>query len=528
VSLGSFGFTSFDMNFLTALLSIVVIDLVLAGDNAVVIAMAVRSLPRGQRKKGILFGAGAAVLLRVVLTFFVAQLLILSYVKLAGGILILWVAVKLFIEGAPEEEGERKATTLWQAIKIIVIADITMSLDNMLAVGGASHGNMFLLLFGLGLSIPFIVLTSNLLSMLMDKYPVIITIGAAILGKVGGEMIITDPFTVGLLPASLRAPGMTAPAGVIQYSVEAFFAAWVIIAGKLWMQRMIRKEEEKEAIVQQVTEGAEPGRPKAVLTISREFGSGGRELGQAVARDLGYQYVDRETILADIRKDGPKWEQWAKDLDEHCPTVWEKYDWSFRGFAALVQSHILEHAEHGGVVVMGRGGNFLLKEVPQALRVRITAPLEDRIERVVKREGVDRDTAKWLCEKTDNERSCFLRSLYGKAWDDPAEYDNVFQATGQSIDGIVAEVKSALKERELRATDAAQHTLRMLAAAAKIKAGIAVNPRFFIPVLDVVYEGTGLILRGVTHTPKEHKRIEDEARRLAGGLPLRCELHYRK
>jgi YjbE family integral membrane protein len=233
VDLGVFGSISFDLKFLTSLFSIVIIDLILAGDNAVVIAMAVRSLPREQRKKGIMFGAGAAVLLRVVLTFFVAQLLTVSYVKLVGGILILWIAVKLFVEGAPEDEHGREATTLWQAVKIIVIADITMALDNMLAVGGASHGNLFLLLFGLGLSIPFVVLTSNLLSMLMDKYPIIIYIGAAILGKVGGEMIITDPFTVGLI----------SPGKPLIYAVEVLFAAGVIVAGKLWIRRAIAREE---------------------------------------------------------------------------------------------------------------------------------------------------------------------------------------------------------------------------------------------------------------------------------------------
>jgi YjbE family integral membrane protein len=253
VDLGVFGLISFDLKFLTSLFSIVIIDLILAGDNAVVIAMAVRSLPREQRKKGIMFGAGAAVLLRVVLTFFVAQLLTVSYVKLVGGLLILWIAVKLFVEGAPEDEHGREATTLWQAIKIIVIADITMALDNMLAVGGASHGNLFLLLFGLGLSIPFVVLTSNLLSMLMDKYPVIIYIGAAILGKVGGEMILTDPFTVGLLPQGLLDPGMlakgvAAPAAALKYSVEVLFAAGVIVAGKLWIRRAIAREESAEHV----------------------------------------------------------------------------------------------------------------------------------------------------------------------------------------------------------------------------------------------------------------------------------------
>ncbi len=526
IDLGAFGQISFDLAFLSALLSIVIIDLILAGDNAVVIAMAVRSLPQEQRRKGILFGAGAAVLLRVMLTFFVAQLLNISYVKLAGGILILWIAVKLFVEGAPEDGHDRKATTIWQAIKLIVIADITMSLDNMLAVGGASHGNMFLLLFGLGLSIPFIVFTSNLLSMLMDKYPIIITIGAAILGKVGGEMMITDPFTLRLLPDALLTSDKLHPLPLLQYSVEVFFAAGVIIAGKLLMKRMAGIGEKEVAMVQFAAEQAEARGPKAILTISREFGSGGREIGQSVARELGYAYVDREVILADIREHGAKWEQWAHDLDEHRPTVWEKYDWSFRGFASLVQLHLLEHAEKGGVVIMGRGGNFVLKDVAHAYRIRVTAPLDVRIERIVQREGVDRETAQWLCEKTDRERAGFLHAIYGSRWDDPAEYDHVYAVSGQSVERNVKEVIKALTGRPV--TFRGQQTLRLLTAAARIKAGIATNPRFFIPVFDVLPDGDGLVLRGITHTPKEHTHIEEEARRLAGDLPLRCKLHYRR
>jgi len=150
LDLGILGKITFDLNFLSALFSIVIIDLILAGDNAVVIAMAVRSLPAKQRKKGIIFGAGAAVLLRVMATFFVAQLLQINYLKIGGGLLILWIAVKLFVEGAQENSIKREAATIAQAVKLIVIADITMSIDNMLAVGGASHGNFFLLLFGLG------------------------------------------------------------------------------------------------------------------------------------------------------------------------------------------------------------------------------------------------------------------------------------------------------------------------------------------------------------------------------------------
>ncbi|TAL25430.1 MAG: TerC family protein [Nitrospirae bacterium] len=238
LDLGILGKITFDLNFLSALFSIVIIDLILAGDNAVVIAMAVRSLPKEQRNKGIIFGSGAAVLLRVILTFFVAQLLQINYLKIIGGLLILWIAVKLFVEGVPEENIEKEATTMWQAVKIIVIADITMATDNMLAVGGASHGNLFLLLFGLGLSIPFIVFTSNLLSMLMDKYPIIIYIGAAILGKVGGEMIITDPFTTGILK----------PGKLMIYSVELIFAIGVIVTGKLWMKWQISRAEKEEHV----------------------------------------------------------------------------------------------------------------------------------------------------------------------------------------------------------------------------------------------------------------------------------------
>ena len=221
-------------HFLANLASIVVIDLLLAGDNAVVIAMAVRGLPREQRRRGIAFGAMAAVLIRVVLTFFVAQLLQISFVKLAGGLLILWIAMKLFLEGGEEEGGARDARSVWDAIKIIVVADVTMSLDNMLAVGGASHGNIYLLAFGLALSIPFVVFTSDLLSRLMDRYPVILYAGAAVLGKVAAEMILTDPFTQGWLH----------PSHVIVYVAEAVFAAGIIVAGKLWARRTARASEE--------------------------------------------------------------------------------------------------------------------------------------------------------------------------------------------------------------------------------------------------------------------------------------------
>ncbi len=232
----AWGLDKLDWTFFFGIVNIVVIDLILAGDNAVVIAMAVRSLPRAQRQWGIILGAGAAVLLRVVLTFFVSQLLVISFVKLAGGVLIAWIAVKLFIEGAPEQV-DKEVKTLLQAMWLIVVADITMSTDNVLAVAGASHGNLFLLIFGLALSIPFVVFTSNLLSMLMDRYPIIIYIGAAVLGRVAGEMIFTDPWVVEWL----------SPPKWFAYLMEAVFAGAVIVVGKLWIKFLFRQAEESEA-----------------------------------------------------------------------------------------------------------------------------------------------------------------------------------------------------------------------------------------------------------------------------------------
>jgi YjbE family integral membrane protein len=221
-----------DAQFFASVASIVVIDLLLAGDNAVVIAMAVRNLPPKQRRKGIVFGAAAAVVLRVTLTFFVAQLLQVSFVKLGGGLLILWVAVKLLASGdeGGADEPSRSAESVWEAIKIIVVADVTMSLDNMLAVGGASKGHLGLLVFGLALSIPFIVFTSDLLSRLMNRYPVIVWLGAAILGKVAAEMVLTDPFTDGLLH----------PSRTVVYVAEAVSAVAIVVVGKLWARRSAR------------------------------------------------------------------------------------------------------------------------------------------------------------------------------------------------------------------------------------------------------------------------------------------------
>jgi YjbE family integral membrane protein len=223
--------------FYFSVFSIILIDLVLAGDNAVVIALAVKSLPRQKRLLGIAFGAGFAVALRVVLTVFAAQLLQISYVKFIGGVLIFWIALKLLIQDIEAEESGREATNIWSAIWIIIVADITMSTDNILALAGASRGNLFLLLFGLALSIPLVVFGSTLLSRLMDKYPIIIYLGAAVLGKVAAELIFTDPAVEKIVRIS----------HTTLYILEALGALLVVVIAKLYLRYKGADEREPAA-----------------------------------------------------------------------------------------------------------------------------------------------------------------------------------------------------------------------------------------------------------------------------------------
>jgi len=173
---------------------IIVIDLLLSGDNAVVIALACRNLPLDQRKKGIFYGVLGAIGLRIVLTFFAVGLLALPYLKLVGALLLIWIGIKLILPEEDEHgEGSIKADThLWGAVKTIIIADFVMSLDNVLGVAGAAHGNALLLVFGLLVSIPLIAWSSQLVLKLIDRFPFIIYAGGGLLGYVAGEMLVGE------------------------------------------------------------------------------------------------------------------------------------------------------------------------------------------------------------------------------------------------------------------------------------------------------------------------------------------------
>jgi YjbE family integral membrane protein len=183
-----------DPEFWARLVSIVLIDLSLAGDNALVIALAVRSLPAREQWLGRVWGTVAAVALRLAFIAIVSVLLTIPLLRLAGGLLLLWIAVKLVKPGAHEEEGEvRRGASLREAVWIIVVADVTMSLDNVLAVAAAAHGDFLLVALGIALSLPIVVWGSGFLARLMARQAWIIWIGGGVLGYVAGEMITDDP-----------------------------------------------------------------------------------------------------------------------------------------------------------------------------------------------------------------------------------------------------------------------------------------------------------------------------------------------
>ncbi len=214
-------------DFWIGLLKIVWINIILSGDNAVVIAMAARSLPPAQQKKAVLFGSGAAVVLRIVLTVVAAKLLALPYLQIVGGLLLLYIGVQLLSEG-DEEEGEGKEYgTMLAAVRTILIADLVMSLDNVIAVAAAAQGNTTLLILGLAISIPLVIFGSTLMIKLMERFPIIVMLGAALIGWVGGETIVSD--------VTLRDTLVANP--WLHYVGAALGAAFVVLAGRFLQKR---------------------------------------------------------------------------------------------------------------------------------------------------------------------------------------------------------------------------------------------------------------------------------------------------
>jgi YjbE family integral membrane protein len=184
------------------ILQIVWIDLLLSGDNAIVIALACRNLPPEQRKMGMLLGAGAAIGLRIIFALMITFLLGVPFLKIIGGLLLLWIGIKLASGEDEAHEDVQASDKLWGAVKTIAIADAVMSLDNVLAISAASHGNVWLFIFGLLLSIPLIIFGAQLITSIIERFPIFIWLGAALLGWIAGEMIVSDPVVMNWLKAN--------------------------------------------------------------------------------------------------------------------------------------------------------------------------------------------------------------------------------------------------------------------------------------------------------------------------------------
>ncbi len=210
---------------------IIFINALLSGDNAIVIAMACRDLPQPQRRWGLVIGAGLAALLRIVFTAVLASLLMLSYLKLIGGAGLLYIAAKLLVPDAPDRNQVEAVAHLWRAVAVIVVADIVMSFDNVVAIAAAARGDYLLLAIGLAISIPLLIAGAALIAALLDRFPLLVWLGAALLGWIAGETMATDPAV-----ASRLAPLGAAALRQVEFAGAAAGAALAIAGGGLWQR----------------------------------------------------------------------------------------------------------------------------------------------------------------------------------------------------------------------------------------------------------------------------------------------------
>jgi len=230
--------------FWIALAKIMWINILLSGDNAVVIAMACRGLPSRQRLWGMVLGAGVAVVLRILFTGLVASLMLLPWLKIVGGIALFYISAKMLVPEDPDADETEATEHLWRAVRIVAVADIIMSLDNVIAIAAAAGGNMALLVIGLGISIPLIVAGAALIMALLDRFPIFVWAGAGLLGWIVGEVIATDPVVVAYLTGKFGAN--------VAHQVELVSAALgvvlVLLVGGLWRRSKQRQHAAQENV----------------------------------------------------------------------------------------------------------------------------------------------------------------------------------------------------------------------------------------------------------------------------------------
>lgn len=225
--------------FWVAALRIVAINMLLSGDNVVVIALACRGLRRRQRFWGMTIGAGLAIVLRIVFAGGIAAFMAAPYLKIAGGLGLLYIAVKLLLAEEPDETEVQAAAHLWRAVRIVVVADVIMSFDNALGIAMAAQGNLALIVIGLAVSIPIIIAGAALITALLERFPILIWLGSALLGWVAGEAIATDTAVTAALSSAVSAPTVRS----VQWAVSGGCAALVLVVGALWRHWRTAKQQ---------------------------------------------------------------------------------------------------------------------------------------------------------------------------------------------------------------------------------------------------------------------------------------------
>jgi cytidylate kinase len=266
----------------------------------------------------------------------------------------------------------------------------------------------------------------------------------------------------------------------------------------------------------------------AILTISRQYGSGGRQVGLLVAARLGWELVDKDVLHRDLLARGEVWARLDMELDEVKPDLWERHDWRYHAWLSQLESAIWDHAAGGRVVIVGRGANHVLAEAPLVLSARVVAPLALRVERLMAREGIaDPRRAEELATMVDRERAGYVKANYGRAWDDPGAYDLSIDTGEVSLEEAAARLAEMLAEMERRATPAERDRLAGLALAARLKARIASEPGFLLPTLVVRHEPEAIVVEAVIHRPEERAVLARLAREVCGDTPVRLALRPR-
>ena len=264
----------------------------------------------------------------------------------------------------------------------------------------------------------------------------------------------------------------------------------------------------------------------AIVTISRKCGTGAKDIAEAVAKRVRYGFVGKDSIFKEIEEHGKEWLDWVARLDDLAPTLRERYDKSHAAYLAMVEHCIYKNALKNDVVILGRGGNYLLEKIPYSLRVRITASEEDRCRTLRDRFGIDEAAAMKILKRGDHERSSYINKAYHRQWANPDDYDMTLNSGRMGFHELVDLIVNEIPARDGYFAPETEEKLRRLELASRVKAEITTRFHMFINTLEVHHDGTAIVLRGVCLLTREKmQELMDTAVRSAGSTRIRSELY---